>query len=210
MAQVGRHLGAAQIVGTVRRADQTETARQRGYDQVVLADDFTDDVAGGTGGLDPVDVIIDPVGGPLRRASLDALAPLGRLVCVGNASGTDDVTFGRNEVWMANAAVLGLNTGGLLAEHPATGRDPAQHALELLKAGTVSSDYTTLPLDQASQAHQRLEQDGNRQRLVSKSDRKRIVNRARHERSLAMTGGIDRVRTLLERKAAARLRKVER
>ena len=33
------------------------------------------------------DVVIDPVGGDLRTTSLDVMAPLGRLLAVGNASG---------------------------------------------------------------------------------------------------------------------------
>jgi NADPH:quinone reductase-like Zn-dependent oxidoreductase len=39
IAHVGRHLGAGRIIGTVRRAEQADTARQRGYDEVVLADE---------------------------------------------------------------------------------------------------------------------------------------------------------------------------
>jgi NADPH2:quinone reductase len=160
IAQVARHLHAGKITGTVRRAEQMDAARERG-DDVLLADDFTEHAD-----AHPADVIVDPVGGPLREASLHALAPLGRLLCVGNASGTDDVSFGGNQLWLANAAVLGLNAGGLLADHPERGRDAARRALDLLTSGALTTDYTTMPLDQAAQAHQHLEQGGVTERLV--------------------------------------------
>lgn len=161
VAQVARHVDAGQIIGTVRRAEQVDAARRRGYDDVILADEFTKHAD-----AHQADVIVDPVGGPLRRASLDALAPLGRLVCVGNASGADDVSFGGNQLWMANAAVLGLNAGALLAEHPERGRDAAHRALDLLASAAMTTEYTTLPLDHAQEAHERLEQGGVTERLV--------------------------------------------
>lgn len=161
IAQVARHLDAGQIIGTVRRAEQVDAARRRGYDDIVLAEEFTENASN-----HPAEVIVDPVGGQLRRASLDALTPLGRLLCVGNASGADDVTFGGNQLWMVNAAVLGLNAGGLLAEHPERGQDAAHRALDLLASGALTTDYTTLPLDQARQAHESLEQGGVTERLV--------------------------------------------
>lgn len=161
IAQVARQLGAGEILGTVRRKEQIDAGRRRGYTDVVLADDFTEHAD-----AHQADVIVDPVGAPLSRASLDALAPLGRLVCVGNASGADDVTFGGNQLWLANAAVLGLNAGGLLAEHPEDGRDAARRALDLIASGALTTDYTTLPLDQAAQAHERLQQGGVTERLI--------------------------------------------
>ncbi len=161
VAQIARHLHAGPITGIVRRREQIDAARRRGYDDVILTDEFTDHAE-----AHQADVIIDPVGGALREASLYALAPLGRLVCVGNASGADDVSFGGNQLWMANAAVLGLNAGGLLAEHPQRGRDAAHRALDILASGALTTDYTTLPLDQAAQAHERLEQGGVTERIV--------------------------------------------
>ena len=160
VAQIARHLHAGQITGTVRRTEQVDAARRRGYDDVILADEFTKHAD-----AHRANVIIDPVGGPLRRASLDALVPLGRLVCAGNASSADDVSFGGNQLWMGNAAVLGLNAGGVLAEHPERGRDAAHRALDLLASGALTTDYTTLPLNHAQKAHERLEQ-GVTERLV--------------------------------------------
>ncbi len=164
MSQVARELGAGRVVGTVRRPSQVEAATRYGYDLVVPSDDFAATLAGH--GIDAVDVIIDPVGGQLREQSLPALAPLGRLVCVGNASGADDVLVGGNQLWLSNAAVLGLNIGGLLQQYPDRGRAAAERALSMLAAGSITVEYTTTPLDQAVAAHRQLEAGGLAARIV--------------------------------------------
>lgn len=111
-------------------------------------------------------MVVDPVGGPLREPSVEALAPMGRLVVAGNASGAEDVLVGANRLWLANAAVLGLNAGGLFAAAPELARAAADQARSLLRTGAVTADYTTLPLDQAVAAHERLESGGLTARQV--------------------------------------------
>jgi NADPH:quinone reductase len=74
--------------------------------------------------------------------------------------------MGGNELWLANAAVLGLNAGGLLAEHPDRGRSAARQALRLLLSGDLVVEYTTLPLEGAAEAHRRLEAGGADRRLL--------------------------------------------
>lgn len=62
--------------------------------------------------------------------------------------------------------MLDLNTGGLLTEHPERGRDAAARALDLLASRALTTDYTTLPLDHAEEAHERLEQGSVTERLI--------------------------------------------
>ncbi|WP_255205992.1 hypothetical protein [Actinomadura sp. BRA 177] len=52
---------------------EIETAREFGYDDVVLRDKLPGEVMGLTSGRG-FDIVVDTVGGPVRRASLDALA----------------------------------------------------------------------------------------------------------------------------------------
>ena len=80
---VARSLGASTVVGTVRPASlATAEASGLPYDRVIGNNEFPDVL------IDQrFDVVIDPVGGDLRTASLDLMAPLGRLLAVGNASG---------------------------------------------------------------------------------------------------------------------------
>jgi len=164
MGQVARQLGAELVIGTVRSQDQIETAGRYGYEPVILSDHFANTLA--QRHLDAIDVIIDPVGGPLRTESLNVLAPLGRLLVVGNASGADDVTLGSNQLWMSNTAVLGLNAGGLLADHPERGAEAARRALQLLATGAIHIELTILSLDQAREAHRRLEAGGQTGKIV--------------------------------------------
>jgi NADPH:quinone reductase len=66
------------------------------------------DVVGGRG----VDIVVDPVGGGLRMKAYDLLAPFGRLVVLGNASGHDD-PLSANAAWLVTRQKLGLNLGGV-------------------------------------------------------------------------------------------------
>jgi NADPH:quinone reductase len=164
VGQVARELGAGRVIGTVRSPDRFEEAQRTGFDTVVESAGFVDALA--ARGLDAVDVIVDPVGGPLRAESLKVLGPLGRLLAVGNASGAPDVAIGANQLWLSNAGVLGFNIGGLLTGRPDRGTAAARRALELVAAGRVTCDHAALPLDGAAEAHRRLEAGGLSGRIV--------------------------------------------
>jgi NADPH2:quinone reductase len=164
VGQISRELGAGEVIGTVRSPDRFHDAQRSGFDTVVESADFADALA--QRDLDTIDVIVDPVGGPLRAESLKVLAPLGRLLAVGNASGTPDVRIGANELWLSNAGVLGFNVGGLLAGQPERGSAAARRALQLVAAGRIATPQTTLPLDRAAEAHRRLEAGGLSGRVV--------------------------------------------
>ena len=73
LGQAARLLGAAAVVGSVGSAAKIDAVRAFGYDEVIVRDQLADRVAALTDGAG-FDVIVDPVGGPTRRASLDALA----------------------------------------------------------------------------------------------------------------------------------------
>jgi NADPH:quinone reductase len=164
VGQIARELGAGRVIGTVRSADRFEDAQPAGFDTVVESADFVDALA--ERGLDAVDLIVDPVGGPLRTESLKVLGPLGRLLAVGNASGAPDVAFGANQLWLSNAGVLGFNVGGLLSARPERGTAAARRALELLAAGRIACVHAALPLDRAAEAHRRLEAGGLSERII--------------------------------------------
>jgi NADPH2:quinone reductase len=74
---MARLLGAANVVGTVRGTPTTTTLP---YDKIVPRDKLIESV-----GDERFDVVVDPVGGPLRTDSLRVMAPLGRMLLVGNA-----------------------------------------------------------------------------------------------------------------------------
>ncbi|MFG2255634.1 zinc-binding dehydrogenase [Streptomyces mirabilis] len=82
-AQLARELGAARVYGTVGSVEKIPYAAELGYDGVFLREGFAERLAAMTGGRG-VDLVLDPVGGPIREQSLTVLAPFGRLVAYGD------------------------------------------------------------------------------------------------------------------------------
>ncbi|MFG3703059.1 zinc-binding alcohol dehydrogenase family protein, partial [Micromonospora sp. NPDC047620] len=111
LGQAARLFGAGRVVGTVGSAEKIEVARSFGYDEVILRENISS--AG------EFDIVVDMVGGPARRASLDRLRPLGRMIVMGNASGAEDVGVSANELWFTNKTVSGFNLAAFAAAYPA-------------------------------------------------------------------------------------------
>jgi NADPH:quinone reductase len=150
---VARILGAAGVVGTVRRASLAEAkASALPYDEVVAGEDLAESVGGRR-----FDVVVDPVGGRLRTDTLRVMAPMGRMLLVGNASGDWGHTVQTNELWGGNVAMLGFAVGFYLPAHPEQARPAAQAALKAVSQGLVDIRVQTLPLAEAAEAHRRIE-----------------------------------------------------
>jgi NADPH:quinone reductase len=96
-AQPGRVIGAA-------RRPPTDPA----WTNTVTDLETIRDLTRGRG----VDIVIDPVGGSLRRHAYEPLAPFGRLVVLGNTSGHDD-PLSADAAWLGSRQILGLNLGGV-------------------------------------------------------------------------------------------------
>lgn len=160
LGQVARLLGAGRVVGTVGSPAKVEVARGFGYDEVFLRDQVAD--AG------DFDVVVDMVGGPARQASLDRLAPLGRLVVMGNASGAEDVGISANELWFSNKTVSGFNLAAYSAVHPEDAGRALRRAAQATHEGTLRIQVETLPLSQVVEAHKRIESGSTTGKLVLK------------------------------------------
>jgi NADPH:quinone reductase len=150
---VARSLGASRVIGTAR-SSSLPIAQDSGlpYDQVIASEDFPDALNG-----ERFDVVIDPVGGELRTASPDVMAQLGRMVVVGNASDDWQHTVATNRLWFSNLAILGFNVGLYLPTHLELARPAAEGALRAVSAGLVNLHTEILPLEQAPEAHRRIE-----------------------------------------------------
>jgi NADPH2:quinone reductase len=149
--QIARALGAAAVLGTVGSPAKAEYAKRFGYDAVHLRDGFADHVR-------DVDVVLDPVGGPARLASLDVLAPFGRLVVYGEAGRHRDLRLPVQPLWRNNRTVAGYHIGDLARRAPTQVRGHALSALSLLSSGAIRLDVTAeLPLADAAEAHRALQ-----------------------------------------------------
>ncbi len=157
LGQVAKAAGAELVIGTVGSSDKIEFVRRLGYDAAILRHEFeqrTRELTQGRG----VDIVVDPVGGEMRTRSIDVLAPLGRLVVIGNASGADDVQQSLNALWLGGPGALGLNLRDLALREPDIVHEALTESLRLVLAGSVRVEVMReLPLEEAAEAHRLLE-----------------------------------------------------
>ncbi|MFE1251202.1 zinc-binding alcohol dehydrogenase family protein [Streptomyces sp. NPDC058735] len=149
---VARSLGASRVVGTVSSQARIKDTEHLNLDEVFTTDRFVRDLDGR-----PVDVVVDPVGGEVRAASLDVLAQLGRILAVGHAAHTPDAPLTGDELWQKNAGILGFSAGHYLHAHPEAARPAAEKIVGLLARGELTLRVDELPLSEAAEAHRRLE-----------------------------------------------------
>ena len=89
--QLGRPLGAGRVIATASTAEKRDLALELGADVAVdgAAEGLTERLVEANLG-EPVDVVFEMAGGAVFDASLAALAPFGRLVTYGIASGENN------------------------------------------------------------------------------------------------------------------------
>jgi NADPH2:quinone reductase len=149
---VARSLGASHVTGTVSSQARIADTKHLDYDEVVTSDQFVKALDGR-----PVDVVVDPVGGDVRTASLDVLAPLGRVLLLGHAARSPDTPVTGDDLWRRSAGMLGFSVGPYLQANPAAARPAAGKVVDLLASGRLVQRVDELPLAEAAEAHRRLE-----------------------------------------------------
>ena len=103
-------------------------------------------------------MVLDPSGEPTRSQSLSLLAPFGRLVVFGYASGNPDVPIEPGALMAGNKAVVGYSISALNRTNPEHTAATIRLAIDLLVESHIRVDITdTLPLEQAAIAHRRME-----------------------------------------------------
>ncbi len=143
------HLGA-EVVATVGSADKLGLPLSLGAAQAVTYDRLAE--------IEPVDVVLDPVGGQLFAESLSLLRPLGVAVAIGFAGGPwpsldPALLVGRN------VGVQGFYLGRLMQRQPALVREVALELLGLWSQGHVHPIVgATFPLAEAPAAHRLIEE----------------------------------------------------
>jgi len=112
--QLGKALGAC-VIATAGSPEKCVIAAEHGADHVIdyRAQDFRKEVLALTGGLG-ADVIFDPVGGEVFDKSLRCIAPLGRIIPMGFASGTIP-QIPANLALVKNIDVIGIYWGYYMA-----------------------------------------------------------------------------------------------
>ncbi|HZE40095.1 MAG TPA: zinc-binding dehydrogenase [Stackebrandtia sp.] len=153
--QLARGLGAGRVIAVASTQDKRRLAVELGADVAVSdeADDYPARIRAANDGLG-ADVILDANGGALQEIAAKALAPLGRLVSYGNASGEPRPLFNPDDLAENNAALIGFWIRPLL-DLPGYLEEPLGRMFAMVGDQTlrplVSSEYA---LDNARQAHQ--------------------------------------------------------
>lgn len=107
--QLAKAAGAGRVIGTSSTVDKRELALELGAD--VAVDPATEDLKGAledANGGRKVDVVLEMTGGPVFDASLAALAPFGRLVTFGSASGVSARPVEPERLIRRSRAVIGF------------------------------------------------------------------------------------------------------
>jgi NADPH:quinone reductase-like Zn-dependent oxidoreductase len=139
-----RVLGAGRVVAVCRSAAAQERARAAGADAVVPAGGdagaLAAALADACGGA--ADVVVDPVFGTAATAASRVLAPGGRLVNLGGASG-DEAVFSSAVLRGRSAEVLGYTNNALA---PAQRRAALDAVLAAAAEGRIGVAHETVPL----------------------------------------------------------------
>jgi NADPH:quinone reductase len=155
--QLAKHLGA-RVVATASTEEKRQVALEQGADEAFGYEEFGDRIR--------ADVVLDPVGGEVFRASFGVLNPLGTVVAIGFAGGWWEQLDPAPLVGR-NLGLQGFYLGRLMRHNPGLVREAIEELLELWSAGAVKPLVgASFPLDRAGEAHELIESRGHVGKVV--------------------------------------------
>ncbi|WP_369142252.1 zinc-binding alcohol dehydrogenase family protein [Streptomyces sp. R44] len=153
--QYARAGGASRVVAAVSSADKAEFVRSLGADEVVV---YEDESWG-----DPVDIVIDGVGGELLGPAVRALAPGGRLVAFSSGGGTIDAY----ELLVRGASVIGFQMAAIARGEPEVYARWREELWQLHRDRVLRPRVAAeIPLAEAARAHELVESRRNLGKVV--------------------------------------------
>jgi NADPH:quinone reductase len=173
--QIAKLLGAGTVIGAAGSPEKREAVLALGADHAVdyTRADWPDRVRDLTDG-DGVDVMLEMAGGAAFEQSLSCLAPFGRAVVYGSSSG-EALQMGPETVRALfydpspNQSLVAFNLGLWFAMQPGAAVGALQTLIGYVAAGRVEVPIGhVLPLSQAAEAHQMLEERRTTGKIVLK------------------------------------------
>jgi NADPH:quinone reductase len=128
------------VVAAVGSAGKAGFVRQCGADEVVT---YSQPSWG-----DPVDLVLDGVGGELVQRGVDALTPFGRLVAFSADGGTVDA----GTLLGGQKSVTGFSIGLVNRTRPDLVTQRRTELWDLLAAGRLNPKYVDFPVEEITQA----------------------------------------------------------
>ena len=156
--QLGKHKGA-NVIGLASTAEKAAAIRSVGADACFLNDqpDLIDAIKAATGGKG-LDVVYDPVGGPLAITATRTLGWGGRYLIVGFASG-EIPSFPANHALIKGYSMMGLRAGEATRRDPALAVRTAQALRDLAAQGVMRPHIShRFALDEAAKALNAMDQ----------------------------------------------------
>jgi NADPH:quinone reductase len=152
--QLAKLMGAGIVAGTASNGSKLDLIRRLGADAAInyTEDNWVEQVKDATGGQGS-DIILEMVGGEIAEQSLKCLAPFGRMVVYGAASGKI-AQFSGIQLMYKNQAIIGywLTSQLRRADRIAMA---AMELMQFLASGRLQIIVgQTFPLAEAAQAHQ--------------------------------------------------------
>lgn len=150
--ECGLTMGAT-VIATAGGPDKVRVALDHGAHHGIdyKTEDIRERVKALTGGRG-ADVVYDPVGGAVFDASLRSIAPDGRILLIGFASGSVP-QIPANHLLVKNVTVIGFYWGAYRKLNPTLVRESMAEALGWWAAGKLKPHVSqTLKLDQAAEA----------------------------------------------------------
>jgi NADPH2:quinone reductase len=146
VASLARLKGVGLMLGTVGSEGRVAAAEKAGYDAaLVRRDGLTEQVRRLSGGRG-VDVVLDSQGTSQVEEDLDLLAPGGRIVLYGNASGAPLAQLpAAGRLYAGNASIAGFSMSSMSRNAPELIGNALRDVLDLLATGRQTVDVT--PID---------------------------------------------------------------
>ncbi|MFC8089135.1 zinc-binding alcohol dehydrogenase family protein [Streptomyces sp. NPDC057301] len=153
--QLARVRGAGRVVGAVSDPAKADFVRPLGADEVVT---YRDEDWG-----DPVDYVLDAVGGDLLSPALAALTPGGRLVAYSSGGGTIQAY----DLLVGAKSVVGFQMARIARDEPELYERWRRELWELFESGAVKpAVHGEFTPEEALEAHVAVETRANRGKVV--------------------------------------------
>ncbi len=151
--QLARLMGAGRVIGTASNEQKLDLVRRLGADAAInyTQDDWVEQVKKATGGRG-VDIVLEVVGGDVAGQALQCLAPFGRLVVIGAASG-ERAQFSAIQLMYKNLSVVGYWLTAWMSR-PDRIAAATLELMQFLATGNLQIIVgQTFPLADAAEAH---------------------------------------------------------
>ncbi|MCV6594111.1 MAG: zinc-binding dehydrogenase [Silicimonas sp.] len=148
--EVGAALGA-EVTAVARGTDKLAAAQAAGATHLIDSN-AVEDLRAAISAHGAVNVVYDPVGGPLGETAMRCLAPEGRHLLIGFASG-DLPVLKPNHMLVKNISAIGFYWGGYLAFDPKALTDSLSELMTWHAEGKIKPRVDqVLPLERANEA----------------------------------------------------------